>query len=181
MTDDQLREVPVARTLVHHGRLLEHFVDTVRLPGGAETIREVVVHPGAATIVARLDDSRIVLVRQWRHAAGRALWELPAGTCDPGEDPAVTARRELTEETGYSAGRWRDLGHAPLAPGYSTEEMHFYLAEELTEGETHTDEDENLEVRLVSAEELRALARAGEVDVKTLAGLALAGLVREAV
>ncbi len=115
--DDHLREEPLRRRPVYEGRLLHVFEDTVRLPSGREARREVVEHIGAVTVVATDADARVVLVRQWRHATGRALWELPAGTREPGEDPAATARRELTEETGYGAREWRELGHGPVSPG----------------------------------------------------------------
>jgi ADP-ribose pyrophosphatase len=106
----------VRRRSVFDGKLLRVFEDTVRLPGGREATREVVEHPGAVAVVATADDGRIVMVRQWRHAAGRAIWELPAGTRETGEDPDATARRELTEETGYSAREWRDLGRGAVSP-----------------------------------------------------------------
>jgi ADP-ribose pyrophosphatase len=123
-TDDRhLREEPLRRRRVYEGKLLHVFEDIVRLPEGREARREVVEHIGAVTVVATAADERVVLVRQWRHATGRALWELPAGTREPGEDPAATAARELTEETGYAAAEWRELGHGPVSPGYSSEEI----------------------------------------------------------
>jgi len=166
----------VERRPVYQGRLLHVFEDIVRLPSGAEARREVVEHPGAVAIVARADDGRVVLVRQWRHAAGRALWELPAGTREAGEDPAGTATRELTEETGYAAARWHDLGRGPVSPGYSSEEIWFFAAEGLTAGASNPDVDEIMDVRLFGLTELSELAAQGAVDLKTLAGLALAGL-----
>ncbi len=164
------------RRRVYEGKLLRVFEDTVRLPEGREARREVVEHVGAVTVVASADDDRVVLVRQWRHAAGRALWELPAGTREPDEDPAATARRELTEETGYAATEWRELGHGPVSPGYSSEEIWFFEAKGLSAGESTPDADELLDVELFDAPQLTAMARAGEIDLKTLAGLALAGV-----
>jgi ADP-ribose pyrophosphatase len=174
--DSHLREEPVRRRSVYQGKLLHLFEDTVRLPGGREARREVVEHVGAVTVVATDDHDRVVLVRQWRHATGRALWELPAGTREQGEDPAATARRELIEETGYNATEWRELGHGPVSPGYSSEEIWFYAARGLTAGHSAPDADELLDVELFDAPELARLARGGEVDLKTLAGLALAGV-----
>ena len=172
--DTHLAEEPLGRRRVFEGRLLRVSDDTVRLPGGAEAHREVVEHPGAVAIVPALEDGRIVLVRQWRHAVGRALWELPAGTRDASEDPAGTARRELAEETGYSASRWRALGRGPVSPGYSSEEIHFFLATGLQAGEVSPDPDELLDIAAFDRHELAALAARGEVDLKTIAGLALA-------
>ena len=116
------------------------------LADGTRAQREVVAHPGAVAIVAIDDDDRVVLVRQWRHALGRALWELPAGTRDADEAPARTAERELAEETGLRAKRILPLATAPLTPGYSTEVMHFFLAFDLSEGPTDRDADERMDV-----------------------------------
>lgn len=173
---EHLREEPLERRTVFTGKLLRLHLDTVRLPGGDRAEREVVEHPGAATVVAMAADLRVVLVRQWRHPAGRPLWELPAGTCNAGEDAAQTAQRELTEETGYTATSWRELGRAAVSPGYSTEEMLFFAASGLTPGEVSPDADEQIEVQLFSAGEVAQLVRRAEVDLKTLAGLALAGI-----
>ncbi len=164
------------RRSVFDGKLLRVFEDTVRLPGGREATREVVEHPGAVAVVATADDGRIVMVRQWRHAAGRAIWELPAGTRETGEDPDATARRELTEETGYSAREWRDLGRGAVSPGYSNEDIWFYEARGLTDGTSRPDADELLDVGLFTPAEVAELAGRREVDLKTLAGLALAGV-----
>jgi ADP-ribose pyrophosphatase len=174
--DRHLREEPLRRRPAYEGKLLHVFEDTVRMPHGGEARREVVEHIGAVTVVATDDQDRVVLVRQWRHATGRALWELPAGTREPGEDPAATARRELTEETGYTATRWRELGHGPVSPGYSSEEIWFFEARGLVTGDSTPDVDELLDVEVFNASQLAALARGGEVDLKTLAGLALAGV-----
>lgn len=172
---EHLRETPTARRTVYEGRLLTIHEDDVRLVDGTQAHREVVAHPGAVAIVAIDSDGNVVLVRQWRHALGRALWELPAGTRDPGEAPTLTAERELAEETGLRAASLRPLATAPLTPGYSTEVMHFFLATGLTDGPTDRDADERMDVAHHSRAAVAALIRQGEVDVKTLAGLALAG------
>jgi len=126
--------------------------------------------------VAVDDSDRVVLVRQWRHAVGRATWELPAGTCDvAGEAHEATAARELVEETGLAAATWTLLATAPLTPGYSTEVMHFFAAGDLSPVAGHADEDEVVEVGRFDADALAGLLRDGELDVKTIAGLALAG------
>jgi ADP-ribose pyrophosphatase len=174
--DRHLREELHGRRPAYDGRLLHVFEDTVRLPSGREARREVVEHPGAVAVVATAGDGRVVLVRQWRHALRRALWEVPAGTREPGEDPAQTARRELAEETGYTAARWRELGHAAVSPGYTSEEIWFYLAGGLTGGTSAPDEDELLDVELFSTDDVARMAEAGDVDLKTLSGLALAGI-----
>jgi len=172
---EHLRETPTARRTIYSGRLLTVHEDDVCLVDGTRAQREVVEHPGAVAIVAIDSDGRVVLVRQWRHAVGRALWELPAGTRDPGEPPLRTAERELAEETGLRAGDLRPLATAALTPGYSTEVMHFFLATGLTSGPTDRDIDERMDVSHHSREEVARLIRKGDVDVKTIGGLSLAG------
>jgi 8-oxo-dGTP pyrophosphatase MutT (NUDIX family) len=174
-TAEHLRETPAARRLIHDGRLLKIYEDDVRLVDGTRAQREIVVHPGAVAIVAIDEHDRVVLVRQWRHAAGRALWELPAGTMDAGEAPAATAERELAEETGLRTAAITPLVAAPLTPGYSTEVMHFFLAKELTEGPTDRDVDERMDVARFDRAGIAALLAEGALDVKTIAGLGLAG------
>ena len=173
---DPLRETVVERRSLHQGRLLHVFDDRVRFENGQEAQREVVEHPGAVCIVAIKADGRIGMVRQWRHPAGRALWELPAGTRDhPGEEPAATASRELREEMQASAGTWRYVGAWPLAPGYSSELMHFFVATGIASWTGASDPDEQLEQAWFTPDEARRQVTDGEVDVKSIAGLALAG------
>jgi ADP-ribose pyrophosphatase len=174
---DRLREELVSRREVYAGRLLHVFEDVVRLADGTVTRREVVVHRGAVAIIAVDERRRVVLVRQWRHAIGGAIWEIPAGTREEGEEPAATARRELAEETGYVADSWRQLTEVGVSPGYSRELISFHLATGLHEGATNTDHDERIDVMLAAPDDLRALVDAGSVDCKTLAGLALGGLL----
>ncbi|MGH7666414.1 MAG: NUDIX domain-containing protein [Candidatus Dormibacteria bacterium] len=159
------------------GRLLRLTVDRVRLPSGLEAEREVVHHPGGVGVVAVGEDGSVILVRQYRHPAQELLWEIPAGGREPGESPLETARRELSEETGYAAEAWLGLGATFLAPGYSTELLWYFRATGLTPaGESHPDPDEFLETRPFARAEVAQLALRGQLrDAKTLAGLALAG------
>lgn len=159
---------------VYDGRLLHVWEDEIRLPSGRQARREVVEHPGAVCIVARPDADHVVLVRQWRHPLGRAIWELPAGTREPGEAPELCAERELAEETGFQAAEWTLLCQCHVAPGYSTEEIFFFAASGLTAGTSHPDTDETLDVRVFDSREIRDMIAAGTVDMKTIAGLALA-------
>lgn len=166
-------ELRSSRT-VFEGRLLKVRVDEVELPGGGEAQREVLVHPGAVALLALDDEGRLLLVRQYRHAAGRSLLELPAGTLEEGEPPEACARRELEEETGHRPGRLEPLISFFPSPGVSSEIIHLFLASELLAVESGPEEDEQLElVRLTPEEALRRMD-AGEVaDAKTIAGLCL--------
>jgi len=179
MSDDQLRERLVSSKVLRRSRILEFRIDTVELPDGSRSTRDVAGHPGGVCVVAIDAEDHLLLVRQWRHAIGRALLELPAGTLDRDaageiEDHAGAAARELEEETGTVARSWRYLGGFFTAPGFTSERMHLYLATDLRPAAGHhgPDEDERLElVRLPFAEAL-AMAERGEIeDAKTQVGL----------
>jgi ADP-ribose diphosphatase len=159
---------------IYQGRIVSLDVEQVRLPNGRESTREIVRHPGAVVLVVVDDQERLLLVRQYRRAADRDLLELPAGTRERGEDAAITAARELGEETGYRAGRIERLGGFFSAPGFCTEYLECYLCTDLRPGELHPEEDEDLQLERLSLDEAWAAAAAGEInDAKTLAGLLL--------
>ncbi len=165
----------VNRVYPYRGRILNLRVDTVRIPNGAETIREVVEHPGAVVIAAIDSDGRVLFVKQYRHAVGRELLELPAGTLERNEPPQTAARRELKEETGYTARQWELLASFFSSPGILTEEMHVYLASDLAEGTVEPMEDEDLRVEQVPLSEALKQVGSGEiVDAKSIVGLLLA-------
>jgi len=171
-------ETRIEGSTVYAGRLFQVYRDRVRLPEGREFTREVVRHPGSVAIVPRDARGRIVLVRQFRYPIGRELWEVPAGTCDhPDESLHETAQRELAEETGLKAGQMTLLGRAYLAPGWATELMTFFLAEELSPTQAYADLDESFKVNPFDLHDLRVLRSTGEIeDAKTLIGLAWIGL-----
>lgn len=173
-----MAERPVATRRIYEGRLINLRVDTVELPDGRLTTREIVEHRGAVAIIPILDDGRIALVRQFRAAVGSDLLEVPAGTLDPGEDPDACAARELIEETGYRASRLDKVLFAWMAPGYSAEGIHYYLARGLTPCEGEQDEDENLTVELLDFATALDMLDAGEFkDAKTVAALCLASRI----
>ena len=161
---------------IYKGRVFTLRVDTI-LDEGKERKLDIVVHPGSFAIAALPGDDRLVLVRQYRHAAGRELWEIPAGTAEPNEACEDGARRELREETGFTADRWERLLVAYPTPGFCTEQVHVYAARGLHAGPQALEEDERIEVREVSFGEAWSMQASGEIeDFKTvLALLWLAG------
>ena len=164
-------ERTVASRSVFDGRLIRVRVDTVRLGSGRDATREVVEHPGAVGILA-WDGGRLALVRQWRHPAGQALLEIPAGTLDPGEEPLTTARRELAEECGLAAATWESGPSFYTAPGFCTERLALFLATDLRPVSVQAPDDEELELSWASLDEaLVALDRGEIADAKTLAGV----------
>ena len=171
----ELKEELIASREVFDGRLVKLRVDTVRLPGGRETTREIVVHRGAVTAVPMIDTDRVIMVRQYRQAAGETLLEIPAGTLENGEDPADCARRELREEIGYHPNKLTLMFTSYLAPGYSSEMLHTYLAEDLEPNKASADDDEVIEVVEVRMDEACDLIRTGGIkDAKTICGIMMA-------
>ena len=148
---------------------------------GGTAMREVVVHPGAVVVLPVLEDGRIVMIRNHRFAVGETLWELCAGTLEPGEDPVVTAARELIEETGYEASSMEPLTTFYTSPGICDERMHAFVATGLSEVGQRLEATEQIEVDLLSRSEVMALVRSGEVrDGKTLATLLYHALITDA-
>lgn len=165
----------LALRLRYQGRKFGFEVARLRLPNGAEGEFETIRHPSGAMAIPVTGDGRFVLVRQYRFAVARRLLEFPAGTLEPGELPETTIRREVEEETGYRAHAWEDLGRFPLAPGYSDEYIYAFLARDLEPLASPPDQDadEDLEVVLLTLDELREAIAAGRADAKTIAGIQL--------
>jgi ADP-ribose pyrophosphatase len=160
---------------VYTGRVFALRRDEVSVPEGKTTWLDIVAHPGATTMIPIDAEGRIWFVRQYRHAAGRLLLELPAGTLNPGESHDVCAAREIREEIGMGAGSLRHIGGFFLAPGYSTEYLHIYLATDLFPDPGQRDEDEFIDIVRLSIADAYALASTGQIhDGKTLAALLLA-------
>ena len=180
--DDPLEERIVASRILHRGHYLTFRVDTIERADGTRSERDVCGHPGAVAILAIDPDGRVLMVRQWRSAAGRAMLEIPAGTLDVVddgrgtiEDHALAAPRELEEETGYRAASWRHLGSFWTAPGFASELMHLYLATDLRPAlcdRRGPDEDEHLELERLSRADAVAAATDGRLaDAKSILGL----------
>ena len=161
--------------ILHQGRVFTLVREEAELPGGRLAVLDLVRHPGASAMVPVDDRGRVLLLRQYRHAAGGFIWEIPAGTLEPGESPEECARRELVEETGHSAARWDKLTEIFLAPGYSTEFMVVYLATDLKHDPLEADADEFLSVEKIPVKQALEMAEKGEIpDAKSLAALLLA-------
>ncbi len=170
--DAAISETLIESTQAFRGKFLDVRRDTVRLPDGKATGREYIVHPGAVMIVPLLDKGRLLMERQFRHPMGRVMLEFPAGKLDPNESPLACAKRELLEETGYTASEWAHAGVLHNAIAYSTEGIEIFFARGLKAGERQLDEGEFLEVVAHTATELDAMAVNGELtDAKTLIGL----------
>ncbi|HWG21566.1 MAG TPA: NUDIX hydrolase [Terracidiphilus sp.] len=164
----------VSSQVVYEGPLFRVTKDTIIEPGGKKNVRDVVRHNGSVVIVA-IDSSKskkdpwIVMERQYRHAANQFLWELPAGKIDPGEDPVAGAQRELEEETGYRAKKWKPLVEYFASPGFLGESMKVFIAEGLVPGAASPEDDEDIEIRLVKLSEILKMIRKGAIlDGKTL-------------
>lgn len=162
---------------VYAGRLLNVDLETVEAPDGSSLELELVHHPGAAAVVALVsppssDDPSVLMLRQYRYAAGGPIWEVPAGVLEPGEAPAECARRELKEETGADAERFEHLTTMYTTPGFTDERIHLFLATGITAGEARPMADEFLEVRAMPISRALELIRNGEIaDGKSIVAL----------
>lgn len=156
---------------IYKGKIFDIRVDSIR-EGEIEYKREIVVHKGSAVVIPVFDDGTVALVRQYRHAAGKYLLEICAGTLNEGEDPEIGARRELEEEIGVTAGKIEKLCEFYVSPGFLTEKMHLYLATELTKTEQNLEADEILTVERQSLADLVKMVNGGEIeDAKTIIGI----------
>ncbi len=164
-----LTETFVSRQDIFDGRIVTLHVDTVTLPDGNTALREIIDHPGGVGILAIDDDDRVFMVQQYRYAFSRAMWEIPAGKREAGEEPLVTAKRELQEEVGVTAERWLPMGELIPSPGCYAERLYLFMARGLTLGDTHPDDDEFLTVSRVPFTELSQACLSGEIqDAKTV-------------
>ncbi len=164
----------MAREIVHVGRKIRVAVDTSIAQDGSVIRRDAILHPGAVVILPVLDRDHVVLLRNHRFVIGETLWEVPAGTIEPDEPLQTCAERELAEETGYTAARWRTLGYFYASPGVLDEKLHLFIAEDLTPGPAHPEPDEELHPVTLRMDEAIRMCLAGEIrDAKTVTALLL--------
>lgn len=165
-------EKTVSSRTVFQGKIVTLKVDTVAMPGGNSATRELVLHPGGVGVVALTEDKKVILVKQYRKPLDKAIYEIPAGKLDKGEEPLTCAIRELSEETGLTAEQFTYLGFIYPSPGFTDEVTHMYLATGLSQGETHPDEDEYLDIEEVSFSQVMAMIERNEInDAKTVCGI----------
>lgn len=163
------------RTPIHHGPVVDLGLESFTLPNGMALELDVVRHPGGAAVVAQNAAGQVCLLRQYRHAAGGWLWELPAGKREATEAPADTARRELAEEAGVTAGHWQALGSMLTTPGFCDERIHLFLARDLTPVPVQHQDNELIEIHWVALAQARSWIETGQLeDAKSIVGLLLA-------
>lgn len=157
---------------LYKGGVVDLALETIELPNGERMALEIVRHPGGAAIAAVDEELNLCLLRQYRHAGGGWIWELPAGVVEDNESPLETARRELVEEAGIEAARWTSLSTALPTPGFCTERLHLFLAQEISLVEAHPHSDEMIEVHWYPFNQAVEMARTGEItDAKTVIAL----------
>ena len=157
---------------IYRGKIINVRQDKVKLPDGRETLREIVEHPGAAVILALTNDKKVVMIRQFRKPAEEVLWELPAGTIEPGEDLENCARRELEEETGYYPRKIKNIITFFSSPGFCNERLTLFLAEDLEKRNKNEDADEFIKVQLITLDKTLDMVRKNIIrDAKTIIGI----------
>jgi len=173
-----LTEKTIETREIFSGRIIKVRVDTVSLPDGQQSTREVVEHAGAVAVVALDNDHNIIMVRQYRKPVEMVLMEIPAGTMEKDEDPLLCAQRELREETGFSADHWERILSYYSTPGFTDEYLHIYLATGLTGGEIDLDQDEFVETVPIPLKEAWRMILAGEIeDGKSIIGIQYAIII----
>ena len=175
MSESEPRAELLERRVIWEGSVGSFGLDTVVLPSGERATLALFKHPGASAVVPFLDRENVVLLRQFRHAAGGVIWEVPAGKLDRGEAPAVCAVRELEEETGYRASRVVQTGAVLTTPGFTDERIHLFCAYDLAPGPARPEAHELIRTEIVLLERALVMIERGEiVDGKSIAALFLA-------
>lgn len=160
------------REIIRSGRSFDLTVENVTLPNGVNVDMDIIRHPGASAIVALNAQEEVIMLKQYRHAVGGELWEIPAGTFDGKEDPLVCAQRELIEESGYEAQTWESIGAVTPVPGYSDERIHLFIARNLNQKTRKPDPDEIIEVHQLPFRQVVSMILTGAIeDAKTITAI----------
>lgn len=163
------------KEVIYHGRVFDLYREETTLPNGKKMMAEFIHHPGSSGVIPLMDGKSVVLIHQYRPILKDFIWEIPSGTMLPGEDPLTCAKRELEEECGLLSRRFEKLGEFLVAPWYSDERTHLFLAKELIRCEQKLDEDEILTTHLISFDQAMKMIEKGEIrDATTILGLQLA-------
>jgi len=163
------------KELLYAGRVFKLMRENITLENGVTTSLDIVRHPGASAMVPIYDTNTVLLIKQYRHAVGGFIWEVPAGTLNDSEAPLECAKRELVEETGFSAETWEKLGEITPVPGYSDERIHVFLASDLRPARQNLDSDEVLSVHKIKLNDVIDMVNKGEIqDSKTISSLFMA-------
>ena len=163
------------KELLYAGRVFKLMRENITLENGVTTSLDIVRHPGASAMVPIYDTNTVLLIKQYRHAVGGFIWEVPAGTFNDSEAPLECAKRELVEETGFSAETWEKLGEITPVPGYSDERIHIFLASDLGPARQNLDSDEVLSVHKIKLNDVIDMVNKGEIqDSKTISSLFMA-------
>ena len=169
-----MTEETLSSKAIYGGRVVKLRVDTVKLPGGRRTTREIVEHSDAVAVVAVNADGNVLLVKQFRKPVEKELLEVPAGCIEPGEDPVATVRRELREETGFLPRKIDRIGGFYSAPGFCTEYLHLYLATDLVPNPLYAEDTDSIKLVPVPLRQVAELIASGTIcDAKSIAGLLL--------
>ena len=160
---------------IHQGKILKMVSENITLANGVSLDIAIIRHPGASAIIPLSDKNTVILLKQYRHAIGDYIWEIPAGTFKPNEEAIVCAQRELAEETGYLANEWQKLGEIMPLPGYSDERIHLFLAMDLVLTDQNLDRDEMLDVHEIEIDNALKMIYQGDIqDSKTISGIFMA-------
>jgi ADP-ribose pyrophosphatase len=163
------------KELLYAGRVFKLMRENITLENGVTTSLDIIRHPGASAMVPIYDNNTVLLIKQYRHAVGGFIWEVPAGTLNDSEAPLECAKRELVEETGFNAETWEKLGEITPVPGYSDERIHVFLASDLRPARQNLDSDEVLSVHKIKLNDVVDMVNKGEIqDSKTISSLFMA-------